>query len=87
MNPSFIASYRKKFSFNPDMSRAGFPSPEVAYIDGAHVKASVNLKKRVRRACQVAAKIHEKQLREEANADREEHGEKPLTAIRKTRRR
>jgi len=61
-----------------EVNRAGYLSPEVVFIDGTHVKANANLKKQVKKAIPVAAKAYEKQLREEVNADREEHGKKPF---------
>jgi transposase len=83
-------SYNFRHRFNSDtveqifcwildeVNRAGYLSPEVVYIDGTHVKANANMKKQVKRAIPVAAKAYEKQLREEVNADREEHGKKPF---------
>ena len=61
-----------------EINRAGYLSPEVVFIDGTHVKANANMKKQVKHAIPVAAKVYEKQLREEVNADREEHGKKPF---------
>ena len=61
-----------------DVNRAGYLSPEVVFIDGTHVKANASMKKQVKRAIPIAAKVYEKQLREEVNADREEHGKKPF---------
>jgi transposase len=83
-------SYNFRHRFNSDtverifcwildeVNHAGYLSPEVVYIDGTHVKANANMKKQVKRAIPVAAKAYEKQLREEVNADREEHGKKPF---------
>ena len=61
-----------------EVNRAGYLSPEVVFIDGTHVKANANMKKQVKYAIPVAAKVYEKQLRVEVNADREEHGKKPF---------
>ncbi len=61
-----------------EVNRAGYLSPEVVFIDGTHVKANANMKKQVKHAIPVAAKVYEKQLREEVNADREEHDKKPF---------
>ena len=61
-----------------EVNRAGYLSPEVVFVDGTHVKANANMKKQVKHAIPVAAKVYEKQLREEVNADREEHGKKPF---------
>ncbi len=83
-------SYNFRHRFNSDtvesifcwilkeINRAGYLSSEVAYIDGTHVKANANMKKQVKHAIPVAVKVYEKQLREEVNADREEHGKKPF---------
>lgn len=61
-----------------EIAAAGYLSPEVVFIDGTHVKANANMKKQVKRAIPAAAKAYEQQLREEVNADREEHGKKPF---------
>ena len=61
-----------------EVETAGYLAPEVVFIDGTHIKANANLKKQIKQAIPVAAKIYEKQLREEVNADREEHGKKPF---------
>lgn len=60
------------------METAGYLAPEVVFIDGTHIKANANLKKQMKQAIPVAARVYEKQLREEVYADREEHGKKPF---------
>ena len=54
-------------------------SPEAVFIDGTHIKASANMKKRIKKEVPVAAKKYEQQLMEEINEDREEHGKKPFS--------
>lgn len=61
-----------------EVARAGYLSPEVVFVDGTHIKANANLKKRVKKAIPAAARVYEKQLMEEVNADREAHGKKPF---------
>ena len=57
---------------------AGALSPAAVFIDGTHIKASANLKKKIRQEVPVAAKRYREELLEEINADREAHGKKPL---------
>jgi transposase len=54
-------------------------SPEAVFIDGTHIKASANMKKRIKKEVPVAAKKYEKQLMEEIDEDREDHGKKPFS--------
>lgn len=54
-------------------------SPEAVFIDGTHIKASANMKKRIKCEIPVAAKKYEEQLMEEINEDRESHGKKPFS--------
>lgn len=61
-----------------EVEDAGYLAPEVVFVDGTHIKANANIQKRVKEAIPVAARIYEKQLREEINKDREEHGKKPF---------
>ena len=61
-----------------EVERAGYLSPEVVFVDGTHIKANANMKKKVKEAIPVAARTYEKQLREEVNEDREKHGKKPF---------
>ena len=39
-----------------EVARAGYLSPEVVFVDGTHIKANANLKKRVKKEIPVAAK-------------------------------
>ena len=61
-----------------EIERAGYLSPEAVFVDGTHIKANANIKKAVKKAVPQAAKVYEKQLMEEINQDREEHGKKPF---------
>ena len=47
-------------------------------MDGTHIKAGANIKKKARKAVPVEAKRYAKELREEINRNREEHGKKPF---------
>ena len=57
---------------------AGYLRPEAVFIDGTHIKANANTKKKVQAEVPVAAKRYAAELMEEVNADREEHGKKPF---------
>jgi transposase len=61
-----------------EASAAGYLEPEAVFLDGTHIKASANLKKKIRKAVPEAAKRYASELMEEVNADREEHGKKPF---------
>lgn len=61
-----------------EVAGAGYLSPEVVFVDGTHIKANANLKKRVKKEIPVAAKRYQEQLDAEIEADRAAHGKKPL---------
>jgi len=61
-----------------EIEKAGYLSPETVYVDGTHIKANANIKKVVKKAIPEAARRYEKQLRDEINRDRENHGKKPF---------
>lgn len=61
-----------------EIETAGYLSPEAVFVDGTHIKANANLKKAVKKAVPQAAKIYEKQLMEEINEERNDHGKKPF---------
>lgn len=61
-----------------EIETAGYLSPEAVFVDGTHIKANANFNKKVKEAIPEAAKIYEKQLRDEINEDRENHGKKPF---------
>ena len=56
----------------------GFLDTSAIFIDGTHIKASANMKKKARKAVPVEAKRYAKELREEINRDRAEHDKKPF---------
>ena len=59
-----------------EIAEAGYLSPSAVFIDGTHIKASANNKKKIQEEVPIAAKRYAKELMEEVNADREEHGKK-----------
>ena len=59
-------------------AKEGFLDTSAIFIDGTHIKASANMKKKARKAVPVEAKRYAKELREEINRDREEHDKKPF---------
>ena len=61
-----------------EISNAGYLSPSAVFIDGTHIKANANNKKKIKKQIPVASKIYAEELFEEINADREEHGKNPL---------
>ena len=52
--------------------------PSAVFIDGTHIKASANRKKFQKEQVAKAAKIYDRQLREEINAEREKLGKTPI---------
>ena len=52
---------------------------EAIFVDGTHIKASANLKKQAKKAAPKEAKRYARELFEEVNKDREEHGKKPFS--------
>lgn len=61
-----------------EIEKAGYLSTEAVFIDATHVKANANFKKKCKKEIPKAARTYERQLREEINADRQEHGKKPF---------
>jgi len=58
---------------------SGFVKAEEGiFIDATHIKASANKKKLIKKEVEIQAKHYHKQLMEEVNSDREEHGKKPF---------
>ena len=53
--------------------------PAAVFIDGMHIKASANLKKKIKQETPVAAKRYQEELLAEVNAEREAHGKKPFS--------
>lgn len=56
----------------------GFLDTEAIFIDGTHIKASASMKKKAKKSVPKEAKRYAKELFEEVNKDREEHGKKPF---------
>ena len=56
----------------------GFVDASAIFIDGTHIRANANKKKYVKEVVAIEAKRYQKELDEEINRDREEHGKKPL---------
>ena len=48
------------------------------FIDGTHIKANANTKKKIQEEIPVAAKRYADELMKEINSDREVHGKKPF---------
>jgi transposase len=61
-----------------EAQKAGYLSPEAVFVDATHIKANANLNKKIKQAIPEAARVYDKQLRDEIDADREEHGKPPL---------
>ena len=61
-----------------EIAEAGYLSPSAVFIDGTHIKANANNKKKIQEEVPVAAKRYAKELMDEINADREAHDKKPL---------
>ena len=60
------------------MAEAGYLSSKAVFIDGTHIKANANTKKRVKAAIPAASNHYAKELMKEVNADREARGKKPF---------
>jgi len=58
--------------------KSGFVDASAVFIDATHIKASANNKKSVNKTVKIEAKNYHKELMEEINKDREQHGKKPL---------
>ncbi len=58
--------------------KCGFVDASAIFIDGTHIRANANKKKQVKEIVAVEARRYQKELDEEINRDREEHGKKPL---------
>ena len=56
----------------------GFLDTESLFIDGTHIKSSANPHKHRNEEVQKEARSYEKELQEEIERDRKEHGKKPL---------
>lgn len=58
--------------------KKGYVDARTIFIDATHIKANANKKKNRKMLAQKTARRYDKQLREEINQDRIEHGKKPL---------
>lgn len=58
--------------------KCNFVDPSTVFIDSTHIKASANKKKSVKEQVKIESKHYHKELMEEINKDREEHGKKPF---------
>ena len=58
--------------------KRGFVREDTMYVDATHIKASANKNKKIKVEVERQAKIYEKELLEEINADREAHGKEPF---------
>jgi len=56
----------------------GYVQAETVFIDGTHIKASANKRKKRKEQAAATARVYDEQLREEIDADRRAHGKKPL---------
>lgn len=61
-----------------EIEEAGFLNEEAVFIDGTHIKANANTKKKIKAEVPVAAKRYADELLKEINADREAHGKAPF---------
>ena len=61
-----------------EIANEGYLNPEAVFIDGTHIKANANTKKKIQEEVPVAAKRYADELMKEINADREAHGKKPF---------
>lgn len=61
-----------------EIANAGYLSPSAVFIDGTHIKANANTKKRITEEIPVVSKKYAEELMKEVNADRELHGKKPF---------
>ena len=56
----------------------GYLDSSAIFVDGTHIKASANMKKKARKIAPKEAKRYTRELFEEVNADREKHDKKPF---------
>ena len=61
-----------------EIAEAGYLSPKAVFIDGTHIKANADNKKKVQEEVPAAAKRYAQELMQEINSDREAHGKKPF---------
>jgi transposase len=61
-----------------EAAEAGLIEPDVVFVDATHIKANANLHRSVKAAIPRAAKQYSRELMEEVNRDRAEHGKEPF---------
>ena len=61
-----------------EIVKRGYIDAQTIFIDATHIKANANKKKNRKELAQKAARIYDKQLREEINKDRQANGKNPL---------
>ncbi len=61
-----------------EIATAGYLNAEAVFIDGTHIKANANVKKKIEEEVPIAAKRYADELMKEVNEDREAHGKKPF---------
>ena len=61
-----------------EIANEGYLNPEAVFIDGTHIKANANTKKKIQEEVPVAAKRYADELMKEINDDRVSHGKKPF---------
>ena len=61
-----------------EVAEAGYLNAESVFIDGTHIKANANTKKKIKEEVPIAAKRYADELLQEINEDRIAHGKKPL---------
>ena len=61
-----------------EIANEGYLNPEAVFIDGTHIKANANTKKKLQEEVPAAAKRYADELMKKINADREAHGKKPF---------
>ena len=61
-----------------EVAEAGYLSPKAVFIDCTHIKATAKTKKQVKAQIPAASSHYARELMDEVNADREEHGKKPF---------
>lgn len=61
-----------------EINGKGYLTPSAVFVDGTHIKANANNKKKYEEEIPFAAKRYADELIQEINQDREAHGKKPL---------
>lgn len=64
-----------------ELDNQGFLDVATIFADGTHQKASANKRKATDKEVEIAAKAYDKELLDEINKTREEHGQKPIKSL------